>query len=199
MTGSVDNLWYVLVENQSYGPYNMDHMIGFISEGRVLPNSLVSAYPQSGFLPASQHPVFQHWVNTSAHAQTPQFQPQQQVQSSAQHNPTTQYSPATQPDSTVKEGPQDNIFLIMAEVNPKTGMNFLRRLQNYGHVQRIGDAFWLLKSAHGLTDIKASLAETLTKRDRLFIHDCFSNQQSWENIGADLDDRIRQIWGGLKR
>jgi len=87
----------------------------------------------------------------------------------------------------------------MAEINPQTGMSFLRALQSFGHVQRIGDAFWLLKASRDLPEIKASLSATLAKRDRLFIHDCFANQQAWENIGADLDDRIRQIWQGLKR
>jgi len=35
MTAYVEDVWYVLVENQSYGPYSAAHMANFVHEGRV--------------------------------------------------------------------------------------------------------------------------------------------------------------------
>jgi len=32
MTGHTDNLWYVLVDNQSYGPYSNADMVSFVDE-----------------------------------------------------------------------------------------------------------------------------------------------------------------------
>jgi len=121
----------------------------------------------------------------------PQLQPQPQMKAHVQREPT--------PVQKVQHSPQETLFIVMAEVDPQTGMNFLRALQSFGHVQRIGDSVWLLHASHTLTDVKAALTTTLKKRDRLFIHDCFANQQGWQNIGADLDSRIREIWKTIKR
>lgn len=194
MTGHTDNLWYVLVDNQSYGPYSNADMVSFVDESRIIASSLISNHPQNGFLPASQYQAFQHWINAALSVQTHQTQPALAPSQTPQYNQVVQDEPQSQ--HSIKK---DNLFLVMAEIDPQTGMNFLRALQSFGHVQRIGDALWLLKADQDLQTIKSDLAATLRKRDRLFIHDCFSNQQSWENIGADLDTRIRQIWQGLNR
>jgi hypothetical protein len=195
MTAYVDELWYVLVDNQSYGPYGSAYMVNFVGEGRVIESSLISKHPQNGFLPAVQFPNFQHWVQAAMQAQAPQTQPAP-ITAAPQAEP---YSPSAGYRAPKPDSPQENLFLVMAEINPQTGMRFLRSLQSFGHVQRIGDTVWLLKGTHELQEINAALSKTLAKRDRLFIHDCFANQQAWENIGADLDDRIRQIWQDLKR
>lgn len=196
MTGFADDLWYVLVDNQSYGPYSAADMMNFVGEGRIIAESLISAHPQTGFLPAAQTPAFQVWMSRAMGADTHHAQSQSSSapQNTPVHTHYRQPNAATQP-----QGRPDKLFLVMAEIDPQTGMNFLRALQSFGHVQRIGDTVWLLKATQDLQEIKSSLGVTLSKRDRLFIHDCFSNQQAWENIGADLDTRIRQIWQGLKR
>lgn len=175
MEGSAQHVWYVLVEGQSYGPYTPEVMINFVSEGRIIASSLISQNAQHGYIPASNTPMFQHWINKVM--QSRQNTPVQSPAQSAVHSPT--------------------VFIVMAEIDPKTGMNFLRALQTFGHVQRIGDSVWLLKGQHRLDEVKSALAATLTKRDRLFIHDCFANQQDWVNIGADLDGRITQMWQSL--
>jgi len=195
MTDHADNLWYVLVDNQSYGPYGYADMVGFVDESRIIAKSLISNHPQNGFLPASQYPAFQHWINAALSLHAPQTQQALAPSPTSNYNHDLQDSPSHSQHAIKK----DNLFLVMAEIDPQTGMNFLRALQSFGHVQRIGDALWLLKATQDLQEIKSNLATTLKKRDRLFIHDCFSNQQAWENIGADLDARIRQIWQGLKR
>lgn len=194
MNGLGEDIWYVLVDSQSYGPYASDIMASFVREGRIISTSLISRHPQQGFIPAATVPIFQNWsrVTMQALAQ-PQAKAQIQTHGHSRHQqPAT---PAPQTTQSIKE----TLFIVMAEVDPKTGMNFLRALQNFGYVQRIGDSVWLLHASHNLSDVKAALSETLTKRDRLFIHDCFANQQGWENIGADLDGRIRDIWQRLKR
>ena len=205
MDGLVDTKWYVLVDGQSYGPYSQDVMTAFVGEGRVISASLISTDAQQGFVAAGSLPVFQHWIGRALKMAQPQ------VQSHGAASPTSFQTPSnvrphTQAQTTpvqtqqpVQASMQDTLFIVMAEVDPKTGMNFLRTLQSFGHVQRISDSVWLLQARHSLGEVKDALSVSLTKRDRLFVHDCFANQQAWENIGADLDGRIRQMWQAVKR
>ena len=193
MSSHAHEIWYVLVDGQSYGPFTPDVMVGFVAEMRVVATSLISQHPQQGYAPAANYPSFRDWL----HAASPK-----QPQTMLQHPVVEPYTPskATTVTTALQNPTQsETVYIVMAEVDPKTGMSFLRKLQGFGHAQRIGDTVWLLQTVYNLSEVKAALAETLSKRDRLFIHDCFANQQSWGNIGADLDERIRQMWQTLKR
>ena len=198
MDATAQDLWYVLVEGQSYGPYTHDVMINFVGEGRVIASSLISQNARHGYVPANSAPIFQHWVNIVMQlrqgAQTAQPQVQQAQTPQAYTIAAAQPVQKLNPRPTQSAAQSSTVFIVMAEVDPKTGMNFLRALQSFGYVQRIGDSVWLLQGQHGLNEVKPALSSTLTKRDRLFIHDCFANQQDWVNIGADLDGRIAQMW-----
>lgn len=57
--------WYVLVENQSYGPYSDDQMRGFVAEGRVSNISLISNNPQAGFFSATEFDAFNLWSDAA--------------------------------------------------------------------------------------------------------------------------------------
>lgn len=187
MNSHSNDIWYVLVDGQSYGPFTADVMVGFVAETRVVASSLISQHPHQGYVAAADHHAFREWLHAASQRPTHQAEAQMSQAQGAQ----------TQ-DVILNEHAQ-TVYIVMAEIDPKTGMSFLRKLQGFGHAQRIGDTVWLLQTAHNLNDVKSTLAATLSKRDRLFIHDCFANQQSWENIGADLDDRIRQMWQTVER
>ena len=200
MDGSAQQFWYVLAEGQSYGPYSSEIMAGFVAEGRIIATSFISNQPEHGYVPAASTPIFQTWIHNAVHA--PASHPHA-TPAPEQHRQTTQQAQPSQrqthQQSQAASIVQNTLFIVMAEIDPKTGMNFLRALQSFGHVQRLGDSVWLLHAQHSLADVKETLSSTLSKRDRLFIHDCFANQQAWENIGADLDQRIRAIWQTLSR
>ncbi|MEP6341968.1 MAG: hypothetical protein ABJ275_01535 [Maricaulaceae bacterium] len=186
MSSHSNDMWYVLVDGQSYGPFTADVMVGFVAETRVVASSLISQHPQQGYALAADHHVFREWLHAASIRPIHQVEAVEQIQRSEAQ------------DIRRKEQAK-TVYIVMAEIDPKTGMSFLRKLQGFGHAQRIGDTVWLLQTAHNLDEVKSTLAATLSKRDRLFIHDCFANQQSWENIGADLDDRIRQMWQTVER
>lgn len=204
MDGFVDTRWYVLVDGQSYGPYNHTVMSSFVEEGRVIANSLISTDPLQGFVAAASLPIFQTW-GQAAQSHSNQlnsptsFQTPENVRHDAQLNPQQYAQQASQTQQPVSGVSQETLFIVMAEIDSKTGMNFLRTLQSFGQVQRISDSVWLVHTQQSLSDVKNALSVSLSKRDRLFIHDCFANQQAWENIGGDLDSRIRQMWQAVTR
>lgn len=199
MTPDLNDTWYVLVDEQSYGPFTSDVMVGFVAEKRVVATSLISRQAQDGYVAAANFPIFRNWLHGMA-TPTALTEPQTaSIEPMVTPQPMTTVAPNPQTYAAPKATHGETIYIIMAEVDLKTGMSFLRNLQSFGYAQRIGDTVWLLQTSQNLSTIKSTLAATMTKRDRLFIHDCFANQQSWENIGADLDERIRQMWQSLKR
>jgi hypothetical protein len=85
-------------------------------------------------------------------------------------------------------------FIIMAEIHSDNSLLFLRAIQNFGTVERVGDSVWVLKSDQSTETLRNALSQTLTRQDRLFIVDSAANKTAWFNIGADLDNRIRNLW-----
>lgn len=193
------NHWYVQVSGQSYGPYSVDQMRGFISEGRVIASSLISQDAVQGFAMAAAFPTFAPLLAPKAAPlqpaapSQPQAQPHNQplqLGRDAQINP--QNTAAVQPSPEPKTV---TVFLIMAEIRSDQAMPFLQALQAYGTAQRIGDTVWLLRSDVPLPALHGALSASLTRQDRLFILDSFANKTAWSNIGADMDVRIREMWG----
>ncbi len=154
-------------------------MVAYIREGRIVEDSMLSQNPANGFMEA-RHFGFYKTQSLAAPKTAP----------SPHHKPG--YAPQTQ-DTPTPATPL--VFLIMAEINSDADMKFLHRLQNLGQTQRIGDTVWLLKANIPITIVQQQLAQTLMRQDRLFILDSFNNKTAWHNIGADMDQRIREMWG----
>lgn len=82
--------WYVNVENKPYGPYSDDQMRGFVAEGRITTNSLISNAPQSGFYGATEFDDFNVW---SGEAQQDMLMPLIAAGGGAVQATTTSYAP----------------------------------------------------------------------------------------------------------
>lgn len=52
LKAATENKWWVQVRGRAFGPYSIDQMAQFMSEGRVRPNSLVSPNGQTDWSPA---------------------------------------------------------------------------------------------------------------------------------------------------
>jgi hypothetical protein len=196
--------WYVQIQNQAYGPYSESQMQGFVAEGRVNEQSLISNDPAQGFYAALGYDVFRLWAGTGqAVAAGGLVSPYQQPAPVYTPEPAQTYQENYQPiPETVTDvytpAPADNaatnIFLVMAEIRSDGAMGFLKALQGFGTAQRIGDTVWLLKSPSGVEQLRNTLSQSLDRQDRLFILDSTANKTAWFNIGADLDGRIRELW-----
>ncbi len=174
--------WHVHFSGQTYGPYSSDQMRAFVEEGRVIETSLITHNLERGFYRASAYPVFNSWKaqETIQIAQEAKQSVQMAVGQSHQAQPLESMGPA--------------VFLIMAEIRSGQSMRFLQKLQSHGQAQRIGDTVWLLQATSSVDILRRSLSQELSKQDRLFILDSFKNETSWFNIGADMDQRIRDLW-----
>ena len=154
MISNSNDIWFVLVGEQSYGPFTSDIMIGFVEEKRIVASSLMSIHPQQGYRPAADYPVFKQWIHAS-NPQPTHFAPNpssiQRPTPSEAMSAQTLHPQITHVQVSSKEQQGETIYIVMAEINPKTGMNFLRKLQGFGHAQRVGDTVWLLKTGYNLS------------------------------------------------
>ncbi len=206
--------WFVSVHNQIYGPYSEMDMQGFVSEGRINSQSLISNAPAHGFFEAIGYDIFQLWAGSGQISVMNGYQaanPLQQSPASNRHTQSPDYLQnldivAQQNEhSVIPEAPENpvqvagdnaeaHIFVVMAEIRSEGAVEFLRALQKFGPAQRVGDSVWLLRSEFGAEQIRNKLSQTLSRQDRLFILDSSSNTPAWFNIGADLDNRIRELF-----
>lgn len=189
--------WFAQVDGQIYGPYADEQMQGFVAEGRINGQSLISNNPSAGFYPAIGYDVFSLWSGTGQAAQvsTAYTEPAQMAvgfggQTSHARSHSGQYSTPVieQPGTTGHQ------FIIMAEIRSDGLMGFLQRLQTFGQAERLGESVWALRSSQSTESLRNALSQTLTRQDRLFIVDSVENKTAWFNIGADLDKRIRTLW-----
>jgi hypothetical protein len=212
---SAQNTWYVQVNGQAYGPYDASQMQGFVTEGRVNAESMISQSAAQGYAPAAQFPVFTQWSGLQMQAQVQQTAPQAHVLRpvsnvgggvlARQMQPTTHAPQALAPNPTPVQqthitpqvAPQpaaNTVFIVMAEIRSGNGMQFLQALQNEGLAQRIGDSVWLLRSGTRVEQLRNRLSQALTRDDRLFMLDSFKNETAWFNIGSNMDVCIRELW-----
>lgn len=170
-------------------------ILAFIQEGRVIQTSLITQNPAAGFYPAGTTEFFEADTPalTAPTVIAPTPAPSQPVMAPTLHRnqlqPTPIYNPQTE-NSNAKPA----VYLIMAEINSEQKMRFLHLIQKLGTAQRIGDSVWLLKTEIEIQPLKSQISSTLSRQDRLFILDSFNNKTAWHNIGADMGERIDELW-----
>lgn len=185
--------WFVEYDGLSYGPYSSGQMQAFVIEGRVIQTSLITPDPSRGFFQAGAFPVFAQWAASAAYNTIQPVVGQTEQMQVRQSQPMPIAVGQTYNGAVLQE-PSATVLLVMAEIRSAQGMPFLTALQAHGTAQRIGDTVWLLRSAITADALRTSLSRTLSKQDRLFVLDSFNNKTAWYNIGADMDQRIRELW-----
>jgi len=164
-------LWYIRVSGTVYGPFDDRTVWTYVQEGRVTAMSDLSTRPDNGYQPAKNWLEITHWF------QAPMV------------DPTVAAIPAppAQPQFS-------SLMLVMAEIRSGRSMAFLQTLQTLGEAQRIGDSVWLLQSNSDPEQMKSVLGPTLSVSDRLFIVDATYAEFSAYNLGADVDDQLKDIF-----
>ncbi|MEE9348062.1 MAG: hypothetical protein V3U82_07700 [Robiginitomaculum sp.] len=193
--------WFAQVQGQVYGPYENGQMQSFVSEGRITTGSLISNNPATGFFQAVGYDIFTLWSGTGQMSAA-QGSALGSIQGGGGPIAAQTSAPTPSPSNVTAfrqpEGKETDKalhqFIIMAEIHSDNSLLFLRALQTFGTAERVGDSVWVLKSGQTTQVLRNGLSQTLTRQDRLFIVDSAANKTAWFNIGADLDNRIRNLW-----
>ena len=158
--------WFIQVESQVYGPFDDKTLWGYMLEGRVGAQSLISQNANSGYRLLSSDPGLMNWVEQASRQTT--------------HEPVAE--------------PAASVFMIMAEIKSGGGMNFLQTLQSLGATQRLGSTVWILQARAKAETLRDILCQPLGVDDRLFVLDSFANETSWFNLSPEMDEQIAQLW-----
>lgn len=156
------------------------------------PSQPIQTYEAPNLVQAQPAPVSQPYQRLAAISNP--AQPAENFASSYEQPAQAQIQMRTQTQSVPQSQHKTTVFLVMAEIRSGQTMGFLQALQSYGEAQRIGDNLWLVRGATTAQLLRNALSQTLTREDRLFILDSFANQTAWFNIGAEMDNKIRELW-----
>jgi hypothetical protein len=179
--------WTIKANDRCYGPYTLEQMRGFATEGRLAPHSLVASDNAGRFAPAHEYEALAALFRPAAPA------PQRPVFFTAEGDLGAAYAvrepePATQ-----------SRFVIMAEMKSRSIAGLEQEIQRCGQAIQLMPQAWLLASDMTVNALRNTLIQRLGRVDMLFIVDATNNKAAWFNYGPENDSRIRRVWQEAQR
>lgn len=159
--------WWVQVRGQTYGPYTLAQLAGFVGEGRVRANTPVSDNPSSGWLEAGRTPALAGQFSAGL----------------ARREAEAAQMPAT--DTA-------NVF-VFAEIHSSAWNGFLAALEAMGSMCEIAPGLWLVRTRHSAGIIRNTLSQTLERGDRFVVIDATRDRMAWYNLGPGVDVRLKDV------
>lgn len=179
--------WTIKANDRCFGPYALEQMRQFVSEGRLAPHSLVAAAGNNGFRPAGEHDELAALFRPAAPAAP------RPVFFTAEGDLGAGYA-VREPEAT----PQSR-FLIIAEMKSRSITGLEQEIMRCGQAIAIMPQAWLLASEMTINALRNMLVQRLGRIDMLFIVDATHNKAAWFNYGLENDARIRRIWQEAQR
>lgn len=178
----MDEMWFVSVGGQSYGPYPLDQMRAFIAEGRVLPLSLVGQPDSESLGPAGDDPIL-----------GPLFRPTP-VRPFAVSQPLKSSEPAPRKfghDDTTEELSH---IVVIADMKSGSINGLEETIFSLGQANPLMPQVWLLTTNRSVNGVRNALTQKLGKLDTLFLVDATHDKVAWHNFGPEAESRIRRVW-----
>lgn len=161
-------IWYVFVKDTVYGPYTLGQLQGFVAEGRVTQNSLVSKGDSQKPQRASKMAELQAAFIERARSEAPE-------------------APAA------PSGPASN-YVIVTQLDRTSDVDLIICMNGLGEFASVFPGTFILSSTYRLRDIQRALHEATTLDDQIMIVNASSGRLGWLNIGTDTDIHLREIW-----
>jgi len=173
--------WTIKANERCFGPYTLDQMRAYASEGRLAAHSLVARTGEKEHHPAAEDddlaPLFR-----------PAPAPQRPVFFTAEGDLGAQSFGRN--DAAVASAH----FIVIADMKSRSISGVEEELFKCGQAYAIMPQAWLLSSEMSINAIRNTLVQKLGRIDMLFIVDASRNKAAWFNYGPEADSRIRRIW-----
>jgi hypothetical protein len=173
--------WTISVGGRSYGPYSLEQMKVFQSEGRLAPHSLVVREGEEQMRYASEDgelaPLF------------PAPREQQTAATVRQAEP----GPARFGRDNQSAGERTR-YIIAAEMKSGSISALEDEISNFGASFRFLPQTWILVSELSLNAIRSELIQKLGKLDTLIVVDTTHDKAAWFNFGPEADTKMRRLW-----
>ena len=172
--------WTINAGGRSYGPYSLEQMKLFQSEGRLAPHSLVAREGEEQTHYASEDSELAALFPAPREPEAP--------------------AKARQPDSAPKFG-RDNQpsgersrYLVAAEMKSGSIAALEEEISRFGASFRFMPQTWLLVSEVSINTIRSELIQKLGKLDTLIVVDTTHDKAAWFNFGPEADTKMRRLW-----
>jgi len=171
--------WTLKADDRVYGPYTLDQLRAYASEGRLAGHSLVARAGEKEHRPAAADPEL-----------APLFRPtpQRPVFFTAEGDLGAQSFGRSEAAGTAAH------FIIIADMKSRSISGVEEEIFKCGQAYSIMPQAWLLSSEMSINAIRNALVQRLGRIDMLFIIDASRNKAAWFNYGPEADARIRRIW-----
>ena len=170
--------WTLKADDRVYGPYTLDQLRAYASEGRLAAHSLVARTGESEHRPAAADPELAALFRP----------PQRPVFFTAEGDLGAQSFGRSETANTAAH------FIIIAEMKSRSISGVEEEIFKCGQAYAIMPQAWLLSSEMSINAIRNALVQKLGRIDMLFIIDASRNKAAWFNYGPEADARIRRIW-----
>jgi hypothetical protein len=172
--------WTIRANDRSYGPYTLDQMRSYLSEGRLAAHSLVARTGTDDYRPAGEDDELASLFRPA---------PSRPVFFTAEGDIGTQTfarGEATKPTAAH--------FLILADMKSRSISGVEEEIFKCGQAFSIMPQAWLLSSEMSVNAIRQALVQKLGRIDMLFIIDATRDKAAWFNYGPEAEARIRRMW-----
>jgi hypothetical protein len=214
--------WNIRVRGQSYGPYSLEQLRGFVAEGRLAPHSEIALNGSSKFEYADEVPAIARLFTpelesepTPVPASAPAPAPIQAAAPAMAAEPARAPMPSATGKFVTASGVdldpesisptfgrssdeprtgQRGRFVIIADMKSRSITGLEEEIFSLGPAYALMPQAWLVTSDLPINAMRNQLVQKLGKLDVLFIVDATHNKAAWFNLGPESDSRIRRVW-----
>jgi len=183
MTGG----WNINAGGRIYGPFALERMRGFASEGRLAPQSLVAREGKSDWREAREEPELSDlFFQPSREPAVPDAAP-----APSRDPAPTQKTLAPAPEKT--DGARAHFTIVIDQKSRPDG-NLDDTIASLGPAYRLLQNVWIVSTDQTVNAVRNCLLKVLGKSDLLFVVDASHGKAAWFNFGPEADVRIRRVW-----
>lgn len=172
--------WTISVGGRSYGPYSLEQMKLFQSEGRLAPHSLILREGEEQMRYASEDSDLASLFPAPREPQAP-----------AKSRPADS-APKFGRDS--QPAGERTRYLIAAEMKSGSIAALEDEISKFGASFRFMPQTWILVSDVSINTIRSELIQKLGKLDALIVVDTTHDKAAWFNFGPEADTKMRRLW-----
>jgi len=173
--------WTINVGGRAYGPYSLEQMKAFQSEGRLAPYSLVARDGEEQLRHASEDSELATLFPAPAAPQA--------VAEARQAEP----GPARFGRDSQATGERSR-YIILAEMKSGSINALDEEIFKFGASFRFMPQAWILTSEVSLNTLRSELVQKLGKLDTLIVADTTHDKAAWFNFGPEADTKLRRLW-----
>ena len=174
--------WTIKANDRCFGPFTLEQMRAFATEGRLAPHSLVAPEGDACFAPASEFDELSALFRPSAPAAP------RPVFFTAEGDLGAAYAVRESESSPLSR------FVIVADMKQRSIAGLEQEIMRCGQAITLMPQAWLLASEMTINALRNALIQRLGRVDMLFIVDTTHDKAAWFNYGPETDARIRRVW-----